>query len=579
MANIMATIYDCPKCGESLDLSTGKTIVKCDCCGAHNVLPKLNNDDRRANLYNRANHLRRNNEFDKAEGIYETILNEDPSDAEAYWSLVLCRYGIEYVVDPQTHNRIPTVNRIQFTSIYDNENYKAALQYADDEQRRIYEYEAQLINDIQRKYLAISQKEEPFDIFICYKESDEHGNRTPDSVLAEEIYNKLEKEGYKVFFSRITLEGKLGMAYEPYIFSALNSAKLMLVIGTKAEYLNAVWVKNEWSRYLSLINQSQDNILIPIYRNMDPYELPKEFSHLQAQDASKLGWDLDLIRFVKKLFGTQNPTQGIPQNGINTNVNTNTNNTNADKSQLKKFMTSRSKAVERITDTINERSKIEKKIKRLESSFKINKLRIYSIGILASFILTIIGASDGNILTLSMILFVIFSVLLFKENNWEPKILIILSFLGIGSIIFAIQILFQSRSSFYQNAELQLLELKAKLPSLELDINHRRDDLRNINEQIDSINNVTHEYNANLPLDVVCPICKAESYMNITNGDAYCPLCGTSFDDKVYKKNRARSTKSKSDKKLVYIVFGVLSLGLCLPISIYFFYKAAKSTQ
>ena len=51
-------------------------------------------------------------------------------------------------------------------------------------------------------------------------------------------------KGYKVFFSRITLEDKLGMQYEPYIFAALNSAKVMLAFGTKYEYFHAVWVKN-----------------------------------------------------------------------------------------------------------------------------------------------------------------------------------------------------------------------------------------------------------------------------------------------------------------------------------------------
>ena len=34
---------------------------------------------------------------------------------------------------------------------------------------------------------------------------------------------------------------------------------------------------------------------------MDPYDLPDEFSHLQAQDMSKLGFMQDLIRGLKKL--------------------------------------------------------------------------------------------------------------------------------------------------------------------------------------------------------------------------------------------------------------------------------------
>ncbi len=295
------SVFKCKMCGGTIEFEQGATVGVCDSCGTKQTLPRLD-DDRKANLYDRANHFRRGNDFDKAMGIYEQILNEDNTDAEAYWSLVLCRYGIEYVEDPVTHNRIPTVNRAQFTSIFADEDYKSALHYADARQRELYEQEAQAIDKIQKGILEISSKEEPFDVFICYKETDSNGRRTQDSVLANDLYHQLTQEGFKVFFARITLEDKLGTAYEPYIFAALNSAKAMVVLGTKQEYFNAVWVKNEWSRYLALVKQSNGKkALIPAYRDMDPYDLPEEFSHLQAQDMSKLGFMQDLIRGIKKI--------------------------------------------------------------------------------------------------------------------------------------------------------------------------------------------------------------------------------------------------------------------------------------
>lgn len=316
-------LFKCKMCGGTLEIINNETVATCEYCGTKQTLPKLD-DDRRANLYDRANHFRRNNEFDKAMGIYEQILNEDNTDAEAYWSLVVCRYGIEYVEDPSSHKRIPTVNRAQFTSIFDDDNYKSALQYADGYQRNIYEEEAKVINEIQKGILAISSQEEPFDVFICYKETDNNGRRTPDSVLANDLYHQLTQEGFKVFFARITLEDKLGSAYEPYIFAALNSAKLMVVLGTKPEFFNAVWVKNEWSRYLALIKQGQKKMLIPAYKDMDPYDLPKEFSHLQAQDMSKLGFMQDLIRGIKKIAETDTPKTTVVKETVISGGNANT---------------------------------------------------------------------------------------------------------------------------------------------------------------------------------------------------------------------------------------------------------------
>ena len=320
------SVFKCKMCGGALEVQNGESVAVCEYCGTKQTLPKLD-DERKANLYDRANHFRRNNDFDKAMGIYEQILNEDNTDAEAYWSIVLCRYGIEYVEDPTSHKRVPTVNRAQFTSVFADEDYKSAVEHADGAQREIYEHEAKTIDEIQKGILAISQKEEPFDFFICFKETDANGRRTPDSVLATDLYHQLKQEGFKVFFSRITLEDKLGTAYEPYIFAALNSAKVMVVLGTKPEYFNAVWVKNEWSRYLALIKNGAKKVLVPAYKDMDPYDLPEEFSHLQAQDMAKLGFMQDLIRGIKKLVATEEPKATVKEtvivnNGNASNVNT-----------------------------------------------------------------------------------------------------------------------------------------------------------------------------------------------------------------------------------------------------------------
>ena len=291
-----------------MDVQEAAKVVECDYCGTQQTVPKVI-DENLQNIFNRANSLRMRSEFDKAEQIYEKIIAMDSTQAEAYWGLILCRYGIEYVDDPKTLKKIPTCHRASYNSVAADEDFKSALEYADISQKVIYEREAEEIDRIQKEILSIAQNEEDYDIFICYKESDENGKRTYDSVLAQELYYCLKNEGFKVFFARITLEDKLGSAYEPYIFSALNTSNVMVVLGTKPEHFSAVWVKNEWSRYLALVKKGQNKMLIPAYKDMDPYDLPEEFSHLQAQDMTKLGFMQDLVRGIKKLLNKDSGKQ------------------------------------------------------------------------------------------------------------------------------------------------------------------------------------------------------------------------------------------------------------------------------
>ena len=308
-------VFKCKMCGGAIDITSGQSVVECAYCGTQQTIPK-STDENIQTMFNRANLLRQKNEFDKAEEIYEKILLADATEAEAYWCVILCKFGIEYVEDPKTFKRVPTCHRTSYDSIIADEYYKLAIQYADAVQKGIYESEAKIIDDIQKEILAISQKEEPYDVFICYKEADENGKRTQDSVIANDIYHQLTQEGFKVFYAAITLEDKLGSAYEPCIFAALNSAKVMLVVGTKEEHFNAVWVKNEWSRYLKLMKNDRSRILIPCYKDMDAYELPEEFAHLQAQDMSKIGFVNDVIRGVKKIIKTEPEVKTVIQEKV-----------------------------------------------------------------------------------------------------------------------------------------------------------------------------------------------------------------------------------------------------------------------
>lgn len=294
--------FKCKMCGGSLDVSAGQTVAKCAYCGTTQTLPVFD-DEKKTAYYNRANALRMMCEFDKAAGIYEIIVTEFSGEAEAYWGLVLCKYGVEYIDDPKTGVKVPTCHRTLLTSVFDDPDYKNAIRCADAASDVVYREEARAIDNIQTAILEISSREEPYDIFLCYKESDAYGNRTEDSVLAFEIYTGLTEKGYRVFYSKISLEDKLGKEYEPYIFAALSSAKLMIMVTTSKENCEAVWVANEWKRYLSLMKNDKDKTIISCFKGISAGELPGELKTIQGLDLSKLGAMQDLLRGVEKIVG------------------------------------------------------------------------------------------------------------------------------------------------------------------------------------------------------------------------------------------------------------------------------------
>ncbi|MBR3764708.1 MAG: TIR domain-containing protein, partial [Clostridia bacterium] len=305
-------VLECKICGGLNEMPQGVALMPCKYCGSQMTLP-LMKDENHAAAFNRGNHFRRIGEFDKALAVYERIVQEDETNAEAHWCCALCRFGIEYVQDPASGEYLPTCHRASFDSFLEDVDYLAAVEHADENARRQYQQDAEKIAEVLHGILATCRQEQPFDVFICYKETDKSGQRTHDSQLAQDIYYQLTDQGLRVFFARITLEDKAGTQYEPYIFAALNSAKVMVVVGTDPAHMNAVWVRNEWSRFLAIMKRDRTRLLIPCYRGMDPYDMPEQLSVLQGYDMSRIGFIQDLVRGIRKVVGVEEKPAAAPQ--------------------------------------------------------------------------------------------------------------------------------------------------------------------------------------------------------------------------------------------------------------------------
>ena len=270
----------CKMCGSNLDIEDSITVCKCEKCGTSQTVPDIE-DDKELKLFERAGRLRFNCDFDKAAGIYNTITDSYPEEAEGYWGLILCKYGIEYA-DNASGKKVPVCHRISYDSVMDDEDFELVMENPDSESRAIFREEAKIIEENRKKYIQIAESEQPYDIYISYRAKDDNGDKTAVSEIAGHLYNKLTSARYRVFLSEAALKGKKQSDCEPYIYSALNSANVMLALGTSYDDYNNVWVKNEWNRYLEIAEKNKNKCLIPCYKDVDEYDIPKEFAGLKV---------------------------------------------------------------------------------------------------------------------------------------------------------------------------------------------------------------------------------------------------------------------------------------------------------
>lgn len=270
----------CKMCGSNLDIGDSITVCKCEKCGTSQTVPDIE-DDKELKLFERAGRLRFNCDFDKAAGIYNTITDSYTEEAEGYWGLILCKYGIEYA-DNASGKKVPVCHRISYDSVMDDEDFELVMENSDSESRAIFREEAKIIEENRKKYIQIAESEQPYDIYISYRAKDDNGDKTAVSEIAGHLYNKLTSARYRVFLSEAALKGKKQSDCEPYIYSALNSANVMLALGTSYDDYNNVWVKNEWNRYLEIAEKNKNKCLIPCYKDVDEYDIPKEFAGLKV---------------------------------------------------------------------------------------------------------------------------------------------------------------------------------------------------------------------------------------------------------------------------------------------------------
>jgi len=143
------------------------------------------------------------------------------------------------------------------------------------------------------------QTEISFNVFICYKNTDEKGNQTRDNYLANEIIKYLKEKGINTFYKNVSLESLGIAAYQKTIDEALDSVNVLIAVGTSTTNLNAEWVRYEWGSFNNdiLSGRKKKGRLFIYTDNIKVSDLPRILRQNQVMEHNENSFET-LYNFV-----------------------------------------------------------------------------------------------------------------------------------------------------------------------------------------------------------------------------------------------------------------------------------------
>lgn len=285
--------FKCKICGGYIELDDDKRVCECKCCGTRQTV--CSDNEELLAIVNRANGHRIKGEFAEAEADFRTIVLQYPAEAEGYWGLCLCKYGITYEAGDDSAQRYACSQRTSLDCVFDDVNYKNAMERCDEEGQAILSEEAKTIDALQVEAFRQNGINASCDAVICFCEKDGDGQKTSDAIAAQSIYGELSEAGLKVVLMGSALEERLGSVLGGYVEGALNSAKVMIAVGTSNNNFYADGVRNIWGNFLDAAEESDSKELLVCYKNMGVDELPVEFRDVKSFDAKSHSGMKDLI--------------------------------------------------------------------------------------------------------------------------------------------------------------------------------------------------------------------------------------------------------------------------------------------
>ena len=275
----------CSICGGDVNPDETGAVDKCMGCGNTILYPK--SDIRKLN---RITYLRNSFRFDEARTLAAELVKANPEDSEAYWTLMLCEYGIQYVREGQTRFPVCRKDISDLPALAESESYKRALYYATEETQPGYTQLAGSLEDSISITRNIMKQEKKFDVFVLGSE-----NATVDDDLdGDRIFLRFtENLGFSVFFAPESLKEMDAVEKSAQIVFALKNSGIMLPrFGTFEDCHNGFY-EYAVNMFCGEMQKDSEKLVFPIFDS-------KKISFQQIPEA--LVWSTEVFDSSEEEF-------------------------------------------------------------------------------------------------------------------------------------------------------------------------------------------------------------------------------------------------------------------------------------
>lgn len=144
---------------------------------------------------------------------------------------------------------------------------------------------------------TVSSYFENIEVFLCYIENNIQGRRSRDSVIAQDLYNKLENIKIHTFYPKISAADLIDDEFDKAKTIAFDSSKVIVIIGTTTENFKSL---------IELYSEKiGEKIVIPVFSGMSANDIPQELKHLQAVNYDTIGTIASFVKTIAHIIGKE----------------------------------------------------------------------------------------------------------------------------------------------------------------------------------------------------------------------------------------------------------------------------------